>query len=86
MEDKPIASEPIASEPIASEPIEPARSHQGHTFLSASEKQKLRRLAASSGMTQSAFLRKLVVEQPEPLTLFDVGPSGLSPHSSKESA
>ncbi|QNJ55391.1 ribbon-helix-helix DNA binding domain protein [Gordonia phage LittleFella] len=45
----------------------PGRHKQAHTFLSMEEKQKLVLLAESAGLTQSAYLRKLVVEQPDPL-------------------
>ena len=45
----------------------PGRHKQAHTFLSPEEKRKLILLARSAGLTQSAYLRKLVVEQPEPL-------------------
>ncbi|AWY06184.1 ribbon-helix-helix DNA binding domain protein [Gordonia phage Suzy] len=41
---------------------EEARTHQGHTFLSYEEKQKLIRDAKAMGMTQSAYLRHLVVK------------------------
>lgn len=44
----------------------PARQLQAHTFLAPSEKEKLRRCAASMGLSQSAFIRKLIVEAREP--------------------
>ncbi|QOC56227.1 ribbon-helix-helix DNA binding domain protein [Gordonia phage Madi] len=41
---------------------DPVRTYQGHTFLSWSEKQKLIEDAKAMGMTQSAYLRHLVVK------------------------
>lgn len=45
--------------------MEAGRTEQGHTFLNPSEKEKLIRDAARMGMTQSAYLRHLVVSQSE---------------------
>lgn len=42
-----------------------ARSLQAHTFLSWEEKSKLLRLARKAGLSQSAYLRMLVNEQPD---------------------
>lgn len=43
------------------------RTEQGHTFLTKEEKAKLRERAAAMGMTQSAYLRYLVVKDFGPL-------------------
>ena len=45
------------------------RTAQGHTFLTPEEKAKLRERAAAKGMSQSAYLRYLIVK--------DFGPLGI---------
>ncbi|UVK63882.1 ribbon-helix-helix DNA binding domain protein [Gordonia phage LilyPad] len=42
-------------------PDEAGRGYQGHTFLSADEKAKLVADARAMGMTQSAYIRYLIV-------------------------
>lgn len=59
---------------VASRP----RNKQAHTFLNEEEKAKLRERAAAMGMTQSAYLRYLVVN--------DFGLLGKSSRDKKETA